>query len=147
MSFSPITVLIPALKKTVAFQDDLVKKLNGISLVQRAINKAIELEVDKKDIHLLTDSEEIRLIGGRSGVQSYWNPKLIWNESDGLEQISNYLRNLLNRKEYTLLLSPYAPLLSTGLLNKAKQALMSSNCTILKPINKIERNLYDDNGQ
>ena len=65
MSFSPITVLIPALKKTVAFQDDLVKKLNGISLVQRAINKAIELEVDKKDIHLLTDSEEIVGIIGK----------------------------------------------------------------------------------
>ena len=47
MSFSPITVLIPALKKTAAFQDDLVKQLNGISLVQRAINKAIELNLNE----------------------------------------------------------------------------------------------------
>ena len=64
------TIIIPALKKTVAFQDDLVKKLGGISLVQRAINKAIDFGLKKSGIHLLTDSEEIRLIAERNGVSA-----------------------------------------------------------------------------
>ena len=71
-----LTIFIPALKKETIFQDDLVKKLSGVTLVQRAINKAKKLGVNKKDIHLLTDSEEISLIAQRNGVGVYINSGL-----------------------------------------------------------------------
>jgi spore coat polysaccharide biosynthesis predicted glycosyltransferase SpsG/CMP-N-acetylneuraminic acid synthetase len=147
MSSANLTVLIPALKKNVAFQDDLIKKLNGISLIQRAINIATGLGVEKQGIHLLTDSDEIRLIAERNGTHVYWNPKLDWCETDSFDQVRNYLKSLPQKYTYTLLLSPYAPLLSTDLLNKAKQEFISSNRDILKPVKKLKKNLYDENDQ
>ncbi|MEC8882549.1 MAG: hypothetical protein VX737_04640 [Pseudomonadota bacterium] len=147
MSFTNLTVLIPALKKTVAFQDDLVKKLAGISPIQRAINKAIQMGVKKSDIHLLTDSEEIRLIAERNGVQAYWEPELDWSEMMFSGNISKYLQQTTQNCEYILLLSPYAPLLTLDLIDKAKQALIESNKDLLKPVKHVKKHLYDENGQ
>ena len=147
MSFANLTVLIPALKKAVAFQDDLVKKLAGISPIQRAINKAIQMGVEKSDIHLLTDSEEIRLIAERNGIQSYWEPRLDWSEIMFAGGIGKYLQQSPQNCEYVLLLSPYAPLLTLDLIDKAKQALIESNKDLLKPVKYVKRHLYDENGQ
>ena len=147
MSFSNLTVLIPALKKTVAFQDDLVKKLAGTSLIQRAINKAVELGVEKSNIHLLTDSEEIRLIAERNRVQNYWDPEFVWGGTACFDNVSGYLKQVVQKYEYTLLLSPYAPLLTANLINKAMQALLDSKKDLLKPVKQVKRHLYDENGQ
>ena len=49
-------IIIPAIKKNVAFTDDLVKKLAGTSLVQRAIDKAKRI-VPREHIYIVTDSE------------------------------------------------------------------------------------------
>jgi len=142
-----LTILIAALKKTVAFQDDLVKKLAGISLIQRTINKAIELGVEKSEIHLLTDSEEVRQIAERNGVQSYWDPELIWSETDFSSKISGYLQQATQNSEYVLLLSPYAPLLTTELINRAKKALVESKKDLLKPIEQVRGHVYEKNDQ
>jgi spore coat polysaccharide biosynthesis predicted glycosyltransferase SpsG/CMP-N-acetylneuraminic acid synthetase len=139
------TVLIPALKKAVAFQDDLIKKLAGISLIQRAINKAVELGAEKSEIHLLTDSEEIRLIAERNGVRAFWDPGLVWGETECSDKISGYLNQVALENQYTLLLSPYAPLLTTDLINKAKKALQKSKMDLLKPVKQVKRYLYDEN--
>ena len=74
-----LTIFIPALKKETIFQDDLVKKLDGVTLVQRAINKAKKLSVNKQNIHLLTDSEEISLIAQRNGVEVYLDSSLFFD--------------------------------------------------------------------
>jgi spore coat polysaccharide biosynthesis predicted glycosyltransferase SpsG/CMP-N-acetylneuraminic acid synthetase len=147
MSSANLIVLIPALKKTVAFQDDLVKKLAGISLIQRAINKAVNLGIEKSDIHLLTDSEEIRLIAERNGVQAYWDPGLVLGEAVHSVKISGYLKQVTKGNEYTLLLSPYAPLLTTDQINSAVKALRDSKKDLLKPSKKVKRHLYDENNQ
>ena len=36
-------IVIPAIKKNAAIPDQLIKKLNGITLIQRAIDTALEL--------------------------------------------------------------------------------------------------------
>jgi len=147
MSSVNLTILITALKKKVAFQDDLVKKLAGVSLIQRAINKAIELGVEASGIHLLTDSEEIRQIAERNGVQSYWDPELIWSETDFNNKMSRYLQQATQNSEYALLLSPYAPLLTTELINRAKKALVESKKDLLKPVKKVRRHVYGKHSQ
>ena len=58
MKTDNLSVLIPALKNSIIFQDVLVKKLYGVSLIQRTINKAINLGVDPIDIHIITESED-----------------------------------------------------------------------------------------
>ena len=147
MSSNNLTILITALKKTVAFQDDLVKKLAGTSLIQRAINKAFELGVDQSKIYLLTDSEEICLIAERNNVQAYLDPKLIWNKLESAEKLSQYLKTFIQNNEYVLVLSPYAPLVSVELILRAKKALVDSDKDLLKPTKMVKRSLYDDSGQ
>ena len=50
MSRSELIVIILSFKKKVAFQDDLVRNLNSISLIQRAIYKAIKVVDDKFNV-------------------------------------------------------------------------------------------------
>jgi spore coat polysaccharide biosynthesis predicted glycosyltransferase SpsG/CMP-N-acetylneuraminic acid synthetase len=147
MNSSRLTILIPALKKIVAFQDDLVKKLAGISLIQRSINIAVELCEDKSSIHLLTDSEEVSLIAERNGIQHYLDSNLVWNEVGWSTMVSGYLEKTLKKNEYTLILSPYSPLLTADMINVAKQGLINSKREILKPVRTIERQLYDKKNQ
>ena len=47
-------VVIQALKKAVAFQDDLVKKLAGVALIERAIEKAKSLTGSNHKVYVLT---------------------------------------------------------------------------------------------
>lgn len=148
MSFERLTVLIPALKKTVAFQDDLVKKLAGITLIQRAIDKAVELGVTREEIHLLTDSEEIRLIAERNGVGCYWEPGLILNVKLLGSKVYRYLGRAAKASDYTVVLSPYAPLLPVELIRRAVKTLGENQQDVLKPIKEIRRQqLFDLDGQ
>ena len=78
MKFNNLVIFIPAIKKSVIFQDDLIKKLNGISLIQRAINKAKSLT---NNIKIITDSEEIKLISNRNSLETFYDPKLVWGEN------------------------------------------------------------------
>jgi spore coat polysaccharide biosynthesis predicted glycosyltransferase SpsG/CMP-N-acetylneuraminic acid synthetase len=147
MNASNIKVVIPALKKTVAFQDDLVKKLSGITLIQRAINKAFKLGVENKYIYLITDSDEIRVLGERNKINTYWDSDLTWEEKNNTVQIWTYLQNIADEVEYMLFLSPYAPLLSVKTINSALNDLIKSNKFILKPVIEVKRHLYDGNKQ
>ena len=51
-------IVIPAIKKNAVIPDQLIKKLNGITLIQRAINTSLQI-VSKSQIYILTDSDEI----------------------------------------------------------------------------------------
>ena len=94
-------VLIPALKKNVAFTDDLVKKLAGVALIQRAIDRALMIAGYKNRVLVVTDSEEIELIAERNKVCVYRDASLKWNESGinkslfscNVSRISNFCCN------------------------------------------------------
>ena len=147
MKTDNLSILIPALKNSFIFQDVLVKKLSGVSLIQRTINKAINLGVDPIDIHIITESEEINMIGRRNGVEVYWkNSELTWSEDKKFGKLSQYLKKLAKSSTYTLLLSPYAPLLKIELVNNALKAFIESKKDILKPVKLVEKTLYDENG-
>ncbi len=142
-----VTILIPALKKSVAFQDDLVKKLFGISLVQRSINRALLLVENLSNIHLLTDSDEIALIGSRNGVKVFCNQTLTWTDQFESKNLSHYLQLLADRNMFTLIISPYAPLVETQTIGDALNALIKSEMDILKPVKLVNRRIFDHNGK
>ncbi len=62
--------IIPAIKKNGNIPDQLIKTLNGKTLIQRAIDTAKELN---SDIYIITDSQEISLIADRNGVKYIYN--------------------------------------------------------------------------
>ena len=147
MSITKSIVLIPAIKKMVAFHDDLIKKLAGVSLIQRTIDKAIKIGVDKSDIHILTDSEEISLIADRNSINVYLDPKLTWDAVGCVGSVKDYLQKAAKRSNYVLFLSPYAPLISEDILIEAHEALIEVDEDLLKPVKNVNRHLYDENGQ
>ena len=61
-------IVIPAIKKNAVIPDQLVKKLAGVTLVERAVNTARGV-LPGDDIVVLTDSQEIALICERAGVR------------------------------------------------------------------------------
>ena len=65
-------VIIPAFKKNAIIPDQLVKSLLGETLIQRAINLSKGL-VEKKDIYVVTDSQEISLIAERNKINVKYN--------------------------------------------------------------------------
>jgi len=143
MNVKNLTIFIPALKKKVAFQDDLVKKIAGITPIQRAIDKSRKLGVNDKNIHLLTDSEEIRLIGERNGIGVYWDTKLVWDKKYIKNRLYQYLLSKSKLSQFTLILSPYGVLLTTSLIEQAINALLESNQDILKPVKRESRQLFE----
>ena len=61
-------IIIPALKKKAVIPDQLVKKLAGETLIERAIQTARGV-VPGEDVVVVTDSQEITVICERAGVR------------------------------------------------------------------------------
>ena len=49
-----LLVVIPAIKKSAVIPDQLIKKLDGITLIQRAINTALEITTNQNIIVLIS---------------------------------------------------------------------------------------------
>jgi CMP-2-keto-3-deoxyoctulosonic acid synthetase len=60
-------IIIPAIKKSAVIPDQLVKKMAGVTLIQRAINTAKMLVADH-DIHVVTDARKFR----SSAIETEW---------------------------------------------------------------------------
>ena len=74
-------IVIPAIKKNAVIPDQLVKKLAGVTLMERAIHTARAV-APGEDIVVLTDSQEISLICERTGVGFHWNKDLRFTSLD-----------------------------------------------------------------
>ena len=116
-------VFIPALLRNSAFQYDLLRKLNGETLIQRAVNKAREVTESDELIFVFTDSEVIALSAERTGANVYVDSKLGGTSHENLVRLYEHLVELTGPVKYLLLLSPYAPLLSISILDKARTTL------------------------
>ena len=111
-------IVIPAVKKNVAFTDDLVKKLAGTSLIQRAIDRARRL-VPGEHIYVVTDSEEICLICKRNSIQYSYKKKLRLKTQHTVESLGFLFPQLSAQYKELILLSPYVPLLEERDIQKA----------------------------
>jgi spore coat polysaccharide biosynthesis predicted glycosyltransferase SpsG/CMP-N-acetylneuraminic acid synthetase len=117
-------IVIPAVKKNVAFTDDLVKKLAGISLIQRAIDMAKRL-VPEEHVYVATDSEEICLICRRNNVQYSYKKNLRLKPQNIIENLNFLFSQLSKQYKELILLSPYVPLLPEETLIKALKKFRS----------------------
>jgi len=136
-----LVVVIPAVKKNVAFPDDLVKKLAGVPLIQRAISVASSV-VERAQIHVLTDSEEISLLCKRQGVQSVYDQALCLERDAYLESLWPHLLSLVNENQELLVLSPYVPLLDENELRQAYQRFLDQGAELLIPVHSVRMHPY-----
>jgi spore coat polysaccharide biosynthesis predicted glycosyltransferase SpsG/CMP-N-acetylneuraminic acid synthetase len=137
-------IFIPAFRKYAMFENDILRKLSGVSLLQRVIDKAILLGSSREAIHLLTDTEEIALIGKRSNVGVFCRPILGWEHAGVDQQFREYLDTAEKDTDFSVLLSPYAPLLAIGTVEAAARAFLQTNLQVLKPVLITKHRFFDD---
>ena len=132
-------LVIPAIKKNAVIPDQLIKKLNGITLIQRAINTAKEIT---DNILIITDSQEISLIAKRNKVEFYFDSTLIINSSDILEKIRDIIKN---RQNNIILYRANTPLVGSNILKEAYQEFLLDTNSILTSVKNLDKKIFQYN--
>ena len=135
---SQLLIVIPAIKKNAVIPDQLIKKLNNITLIQRAINIAKEL-VSDENIFIITDSEEIELICKRSNVKSYKDSSLRL-DSDNIIQV---VKNKIKTNKNILLFRANTPLIKVETLKKSYDYFLKNSDKILVSVKKVNKKVYE----
>jgi spore coat polysaccharide biosynthesis predicted glycosyltransferase SpsG/CMP-N-acetylneuraminic acid synthetase len=126
-------VLIPAIKKNVAFPDDVIKKLAGRTLLDRAIDKAITL-VGKKNIIVLTDSEEISQHCAYKQIRCSYDKKMEFSFYSISITLNRDFGDEIQVYSCFVNLSIYAPLLDVTVIKDAVCYLKLSGKDFLQPV-------------
>jgi spore coat polysaccharide biosynthesis predicted glycosyltransferase SpsG len=130
-----LAVVIPAVKKNVAFPDDLIKKLAGVTLIQRAMNVASQA-FTRSQVHVLTDSEEIDLICKRNDVTCIYDQTLCLDAKNYLESLRPYILPLVDCWQDIMVLSPYIPLIKASELRDAYRHFCKRDAELLVPVSR-----------
>lgn len=133
-----LLVVIPAIKKNAVIPDQLIKKLNGVTLIQRAIDTAFELTV-RENVLVITDSEEISLICERNRV-GYFKDSRLSIGSDNIFQITyEVIKGYVY--EDILLYRANTPLVDHTILLEAYQEYAKDRKFVLTSVKKSNKNL------
>ncbi len=130
---SGIAVFIFALKEGCLFPEDFLRKLNGVSLLKRAIEKALTMGIEPGSIHVITDSEQANLVASRMKVSGF----LLGEEKDPPNNqggsVESYMESVEIGQKLTLVLSVYAPLLQPSTLRRIVDNFFISNALVGLP--------------
>jgi spore coat polysaccharide biosynthesis predicted glycosyltransferase SpsG len=126
-------VVIPAFAKDQKIPDQHTRKLNGVTLIQQAISLAKSVTFEK-DIFLLTDIEEIGLIGKRNKVHSIICETLDLNSDLFLSKLKFY--------HYILFLRSNTPLVDQDDILNAFYVFTSNDADILVTLKKVNHNVW-----
>ena len=139
-------IIIPAVKKAAVIPDQLVKKLAGVTLIQRALNTAKEL-TDGKDIHVVTDSEEIFLICQRNHVQYYYDRGLRFSTPNILWELKFYIEKVAAHYDNVIIYRASSPLVHHRDIENGYTQFLRKNADILVTLKRQEQRLWrEDNG-
>ncbi len=134
-----VLVVIPAIKKNAIIPDQLIKKLNGITLIQRAINTTLRL-VDNKQVLVITDSDEIALIAQRNDIAYKKDKSLSLNSENIIKEVLARTREF--QQENILLYRANTPLLGADELKSAYSRFLELNDDLLVSVKKESRNVF-----
>jgi len=134
-------VIIPAVKKSVAFADDLIKKLDGVTLIQRAIDKAKAI-TSSNNIYIVTDSQEISLICERNGIAFAYNRELRLQSGDLIRDLGFFLGTLVRKYGDFIILSPYTPTLRPEVIRTGYRLFQQMEYDTLTTVREVHQRLY-----
>jgi len=135
-----LLVVIPAIKKNAVIPDQLIKKLDGITLIQRAINSALEITTNK-NILVVTDSEEIALICERNNIESFKDMTLKFTSENILDIIVSIVQS--KQQSYILLYRANTPLLESRILKEAYNYFLHYQEYIITSVKSKKSNLLN----
>jgi len=139
-------IVIPAVKKNAVIPDQLVKKLAGVTLVERAINTARSV-LPGDDIMVLTDSQEIALICERAGVRHHWNKDLRFTSLDIVAEMRGLLAELAREYEHCLILRASCPLLTWVDVEDAWKRYSEAQADSLVTVKSMRQRIWNVQGE
>ena len=141
-----ICIIISAFKKNAIIPDQLVKNLAGETLIQRAINLSKKI-LDKKDIYIITDSQEISLIAERNNINFKYDSKLNIPPKDILKNPEYIFASCAKKYKSFLLYRANAPLLNAKIIIDAISYFKKNSEMIIVSVKKGGHRLFkEDNG-
>ena len=134
MDNSKLLIVIPAIKKSAIIPDQLIKKLDGITLIQRAINIAKNIT---NNILIITDSEEISLICERNNIQFYKDAQLKIDSNNIIDMV----KSIVKIEQDILVYRANAPLVDEKILIQAYNKFLENKTNIIVSVKKLDKNL------
>jgi spore coat polysaccharide biosynthesis predicted glycosyltransferase SpsG len=129
-----VLLVIPALKKNAVIPDQLIKKLNGTTLIQRAIDTATSVT---NNILVVTDSQELSLIAKRNDIEYYYDSNLKFDSNNIIEIVGHIIKKY-NFKNI-ILYRANTPLVNSDILIKAYQEFLLDDNIILTSVKSLDK--------
>ena len=138
-------LVIPAIKKNAVIPDQLVKKLAGKTLIQRALDTARAV-VSGRDILVVTDSDEIRLICERAGVGCEYNPAHVIRSLDIVSALRPVLERLAAGYERIIIYRASSPLVKAHDIKDAYVRFTKERSDCLVTVKSLKYRLWQEKG-
>ena len=135
-------VVIPAIKKNAIIPDQLVKRLAGETLIQRAINVA-RAAVPAQDVVVITDSEEISLICERNGVGCRYDKDFRFTTLDIAEELREILAGLAADYERLIIYRASCPLLTWLDIDDAYHTFVNAGTDSLVTVRSVRHRIWE----
>ncbi|MBQ7586127.1 MAG: cytidine 5'-phosphate N-acetylneuraminic acid synthetase [Desulfovibrionaceae bacterium] len=135
-------LVIPALKKHAVIPDQLVKKLQGQTLISRALDTARSV-CPAQDIVVLTDSQEITLICERASVGVRLNPKLRFKSLDIVAEMRELLTELALAYRYVLIYRASCPLVTWVDIEQAYKEFIRTKADALITVKHVPQRVWN----
>jgi spore coat polysaccharide biosynthesis predicted glycosyltransferase SpsG len=140
-------IIIPAVKKAAVIPDQLVKKLAGVTLIQRALNTAKKL-ANGEDIHIVTDSEEISMICSRNHVKYHYNKALKFSTPNILRELRFYIEKVATHYENIIVYRASSPLVDHHDIQAGYNNFIAKDSDILVTLKRQEQRIWrESNGR
>lgn len=135
-------IVIPAIKKNAVIPDQLVKRLAGVTLIQRAIDTARGV-VPAHDVVVVTDSQEISLICERNGVRFHYNAGLRFTSLDIISEMKSILRELGNDYGHIIVYRASCPLLTWVDIDDAYRRFLEDEADCLVTVKSVRHRIWE----
>lgn len=142
-------IVIPAIKKNAVIPDQLVKKLAGMTLMERALHTARGV-LPGEDILVVTDSQEITLICERMGVRFHYNPSLKFTSLNIVREMRDVLAEAARNYDDIIIYRASCPLLTWVDIDDAwrhfDRARQQDKADCLVTVKSVRQRVWSQNG-
>ncbi len=139
-------VVIPAVKKNAVIPDQLVKRLAGVTLIDRAIATARAV-APAEDVYVLTDSQEISLISERAGVGFRRESALKFKSLNIVAEMRGVLEELAGLYEHCVILRASCPLVTWVDVEDAWHHYLAADCDSLVTVKSVQQRVWSVQGK
>lgn len=137
-------IIIPAIKKNAVIPDQLIKKLAGTTLMERALNTARAV-TSGEHIIVVTDSQEISLLCERAGVGFRYNKEFHVGGLDIVQALRDVLEELATQYEQLIIYRASCPLITWVDIDDAWHKFSEADADCLITVKSVRQRIWEHN--